>query len=126
MPTYNELILVARRKDLDEEGASKLRRFLRATARGHERLRDDPEAGVDALLKVDPRPRPRAADRGRQRDAARLLPRRTATSRSAGRSRREWDAYGRWMFENELLKRPPDAARGADQRVPAGRGAGPG
>ena len=54
VPTYDELVLVARRKDLDEGFSSKLRRFLRATARGHQRLRDDPEPGVDALLKVDP------------------------------------------------------------------------
>ena len=54
VPTYDELIFVARRKDLDEEFSSKLRRFLRATARGHERLRANPESGVDALLKVDP------------------------------------------------------------------------
>ena len=47
-------VFVARRKDLDEGFSSKLRRFLRATARGHQRLRENPELGVDALLKVDP------------------------------------------------------------------------
>src|SRR4051794_19208928 len=54
VPTYNELVFVVRRKDLDEDGASKVRRFLRATARGHQRLRANPEVGVSALLKVDP------------------------------------------------------------------------
>ena len=54
VPTYQELIFVARRKDLDEEFAGRLRRFLRATAVGHERLRSRPEVGVDALLKIDP------------------------------------------------------------------------
>ena len=88
VPTYDELIVVARRKDLDEGFSSKLRRFLRATARGHERLRADPERGVDALLEGRSGPRARAADRGRQRHAARLLPRGQGPSRSAGRSRR--------------------------------------
>ena len=37
VPTYDELVFVARRKDLDEGFASKLRRFLQATARGHQR-----------------------------------------------------------------------------------------
>ena len=34
VPTYNELIIVARREDLDAAGASRLRRFLQATAAG--------------------------------------------------------------------------------------------
>ena len=35
VPTYNELILVARREALDAAGASRLRRFITATAAGH-------------------------------------------------------------------------------------------
>ena len=42
VPTYNELVFVARRADLDEDGASRLRRFLQATARGHELLQQRP------------------------------------------------------------------------------------
>ena len=38
VPTYDELILVARRESLDAAGASRLRRFITATAAGH-RLR---------------------------------------------------------------------------------------
>ena len=53
MPTYNELILVARRESLDAAGASRLRRFITATAAGHRLVRDDPAVGVDALLKAD-------------------------------------------------------------------------
>ena len=37
VPNYNELVFVARRKDLDEGFSSKLRRFMRATAEGHQR-----------------------------------------------------------------------------------------
>ena len=124
VPTYDELIMVARRKDLDEDFSSKLRRFLRATARGHQRLRANPETGVDALLKVDPGPRARAADRGRQRHAARLLPE-DKDKPFGWQEPAEWDAYGDWMFESELLKQPAGRGSGADQRVPAGRGAGP-
>ena len=35
VPTYNELIFVARRESLDAAGASRLRRFITATAAGH-------------------------------------------------------------------------------------------
>ena len=52
VPTYDELVFVARRQDLDEDGASRIRRFLQATARGHKALEQDPKAGVDALLEA--------------------------------------------------------------------------
>ena len=121
-PTYDELIFVARRKDLDEGFSSKLRRFLRATAKGHERLRANPNVGVDALLKVDP-----GLERGLQtdvvsRDAAGLLPRgprpavRLAGAERVGRLRR-------LDVRAEAAQAAAEGRRGADQRVPAGRGA---
>ena len=103
VPTYNELIFVARRQDLDAAGASRLRRFLSATAAGHRLLRENPQAGVDALLKAD-----KGLDAGcRRRRSRRRCPssslsrrpgrtvrrparrrhRRTRTCRGAGRSR---------------------------------------
>ncbi len=54
VPEYNELIFAAKRDGLDEQGASRLRRFLQATARGHERLRSDPDTAVDGLLEANP------------------------------------------------------------------------
>ena len=52
VPAYDELVFVARKEDLDEDGASRIRRFLQATARGHRLLEQDPAAGVDALMKA--------------------------------------------------------------------------
>ena len=37
---------------------------------------------------------------------------------------RQWDAYGRWMQENGLLKRPPVAARALTNEFLPGAGAG--
>ena len=101
VPTYDELIFVARRQDLDAAGASRLRRFLSATAAGHRLLRENPQAGVDALLKADKGLDARPAGGGDQGDAAGLLPGAEredraapsttppvdATCRGAGRSR---------------------------------------
>jgi putative hydroxymethylpyrimidine transport system substrate-binding protein len=124
VPTYAELVLTARRKDLDEEGASRIRRFLRATARGHERLRERPQTGVDALLKVD-----RGLDRGLQEAAvAATLPVFFPADRSKPfgyQDPREWDAYGRWMLENKLLTRPPDARRALTNEFLPGQGLDP-
>ena len=61
MPTYAELVFVARRRDLDEEFGAKVRRFMQATARGHAALREDPQAALDGLLAADP-----GLDRGLQ------------------------------------------------------------
>ena len=125
VPTYDELILVARRKDLDEAFASKLRRFLRATARGHERLRANPETGVSALLKVDP-----GLERGLQTAVvSATLPVFFPTDRDkpfGWQEPREWDAYGRWMFENQLLKRQPDASSALTNEFLPGEGLDPG
>ncbi len=124
VPTYNELIFAARRKDLDEAGASKLRRFLRATARGHERLRKDPESGVNALLKIDP-----GLERGLQTDvvSATLPVFFPAGDKPFGwQEPGEWDAYARWMFENKLLKQPQDGAAALTNEFLPGEGLDPG
>jgi putative hydroxymethylpyrimidine transport system substrate-binding protein len=105
VPTYDELIFVARRSDLDEAGASRLRRFLQATARGHELVKRRPQAGVDALLEADP-----GLDRGLQEAAVRatlpvFFP--EDDERPFGyQDPAEWVAYERWMRDAGLLKRP--------------------
>ncbi len=35
---------------------------------------------------------------------------------------REWDAYGRWMFENRLLTRQPDASAALTNEFLPGEG----
>ena len=117
-------IFVARRKDLDEEFASKLRRFLRATAVGHERLRANPEVGVDALLKVDPGLERGPADRRGERDAAGLLPRGPRPSVRLAGAERVGD-YGDWMYEQKLLKQPPEAAEALTNEFLPGEGLSP-
>lgn len=103
VPTYNELILVSRRESLDSEGASKLRRFLQALTRGHERLRSDPEAAVDALLEANP-----DLERGLQAAVVdRTLPvffPEDGSKPWGYQEPAEWLAYGEWMRENGLLR----------------------
>jgi putative hydroxymethylpyrimidine transport system substrate-binding protein len=106
VPTYNELIVVARREDLTEEGSGRLRRFMLATTRGHEALREDPDSGVPPLLEAD-----RGLDRGLQRDVIRatlpvFFP--EDEERPFGWQDPEaWTRYGEWMLDRELVTRPP-------------------
>jgi putative hydroxymethylpyrimidine transport system substrate-binding protein len=108
VPTYNELVFAARRKDLDEAGGSRLRRFLQATARGTRLVEQSPQKGGD------------------QGDAAGVLPRGQGPAlRLAGP-----DAVER-VRDVDALAGPAQAARAggasaADERVPAGRRPGPG
>ena len=120
VPNYNELIFVARREYLDQDGASKVRRFLQATARGHQLVRDDPDAGVDAVL---------GADRGLERKLqAAVIEVTTPLFFPDGehtfgwQEPAEWDAYGRWMYENKLLERRPEAAAALTNEFLPGEG----
>jgi putative hydroxymethylpyrimidine transport system substrate-binding protein len=125
VPAYNELIFVARREDFDEEGASRLRRFLQAAARGHRILRDDPDVGVDALMDAS-----NGLDRGLQAAAVKatlpvFFP--EDKERTFGwQDPAKWDAYGRWMQDNGLLRRPPDAERALTNEFLPGEGLDPG
>ena len=123
VPTYDELILVARRESLDEAGASRLRRFLTATAAGHRLLRDDPAVGVDALLKAD-----EGLDRGLQEAAVEA----TLPVFFPGQPDQpwgwmepvDWANYERWMRANQLLKRPPSEAPPLTNEFLPGEGLG--
>jgi putative hydroxymethylpyrimidine transport system substrate-binding protein len=107
VPTYAELVVVARRKDLDTDGASRVRRFLQATARGYTAVKADPVAGVDALLAAD-----KSLDRGLQEASIRatlpvFFP--AAANRPWGwQDRADWDRYAAWMKANGLLKGEPN------------------
>jgi putative hydroxymethylpyrimidine transport system substrate-binding protein len=124
VPTYNELVFVARRSDLDEDGASRLRRFLQATARGHALLERRPEAGVDALLEADG-----GLDRGLQEAAVKatlpvFFPQ--DDDRPFGfQDPAQWAAYERWMRDQELLKQPVGRAPLTNEFLP-GEGLDPG
>ena len=125
VPAYDELVFVSRRENLDEDGASRIRRFLQATARGHRLLEQDPKVGVDALMKAS-----NGLDRGLQEAVVKAtLPVFFPTGKDKPYGWQEpaqWDAYGRWMQENGLLKRPPNAARALTNEFLPGEALDPG
>jgi putative hydroxymethylpyrimidine transport system substrate-binding protein len=124
VPTYNELIFVARRSDLGGDGAARLRRFLQATARGHQLLERRHEVGVDALLEADG-----GLDRGLQEAVVKatlpvFFP--EDDERPFGYMEpAEWAAYEDWMRERGLIKQPPGRAPLTNEFLP-GEGLDPG
>jgi putative hydroxymethylpyrimidine transport system substrate-binding protein len=109
VPTYNELILVARREDLDAAGASRLRRFLSATAQGVRMLQSDVGAGLNPLLNAD-----KSLDKGLQEAAIKAtLPVFAPADKEkpwGWQEPVEWANYERWMRSSNLLKQPPSEA----------------
>ena len=125
VPTYDELVFVARRSDLDEAGSSRVRRFLNATAQGHEELRRSPETGLNGLLRADP-----GLDRGLQAAAVKAtLPvffPADAAKPFGWQDPDEWDAYAAWMRENDLVTGPQPGARAMTNEFLPGEGLDPG
>ena len=125
VPTYDELVFVARRRDLDEEFGAKLRRFLQATARGHEALKADPATGVDGLLAAD-----KGLDRGLQEAVVKATlpvffpadPERPFGYQDA----REWQRYADWMLDEGLIKRRQSAEQVMTNEFLPGEGLDPG
>ena len=110
-----------RRAKTSTSAALEVRGFLQATARGPRGAARRSRRGADALLKADPGPRPRPPAGRRRGDAAGLLPRRRRPAvRLAGPSRVE--RLRRWMPTRGCSGSRRRRA-GADERVPAGRGA---
>jgi putative hydroxymethylpyrimidine transport system substrate-binding protein len=116
VPPYDELIIVARRGEVGRRAAT-LRRFLQALARAHTSLRADPKAGVEALLEAN-----RDLDPGLQREAVtRTLP--AFFPSEAGRpwgwqNLHQWQAYARWMYDNDLIKQPASPAAVTNDLLP--------
>ena len=104
VPTYNELVLVARASDLRRRGEL-FRSFLQALAQGQRTVRKDPALGVDALLAAD-----KNLERGDTTASVRAtLPvffPRGASKPFGYMDPRQWAAYSRWMQENDLIKQP--------------------
>jgi putative hydroxymethylpyrimidine transport system substrate-binding protein len=120
VPTYNELVVVAREQDVRKRGPL-LRRFMRALALGHQTLRSNIDGAVDELVKANP-----DLDRKLQRAQVKAtLP----VFFPAGKDRpfgyqdpAAWKRYTQWMLDNDLLANPVAANRAMTNEFLPGEG----
>lgn len=123
VPTYNELVLVTTEAYAKDHGPL-LRRFLQGLARGHEALRANPDAGVQPLLEANQDLR-QATVRA-QVDATLPVFFPADKAQPFGwMEEDEWLAYGRWMFDNGLLKQQEDPRKALTTEFLPGEGPRP-
>jgi putative hydroxymethylpyrimidine transport system substrate-binding protein len=122
VPTYNELVVVAREEDVRENGGAKVRRFMRALGEGVRALRRDPAAGITPLLRAN-----RDLDRRLQEASVKatlpvFFP--ADASKPVGyMEQAEWARYADWMARNRLLRTPPGGAPALTNEFLPGEGA---
>jgi len=119
VPAYDELVLVANEDAIDRD-APKLRAFIGALSRGTRDLRRDPDQAVKGLLEANP-----DLDAKLQRASVKVtLPLFSAPKGKpyAYQDPAQWDAFGAWMKENNLLRTGPDAKRAFSNELVPGAG----
>jgi putative hydroxymethylpyrimidine transport system substrate-binding protein len=123
VPRYDELVLVARRDTVAEHGPM-LRKMLRALDQGHQRLRDDPAAGIQPLLRANPDLREPTV----REQVEATLPVFFPEDRSkpwGWMDAESWQAFGQWMQDNDLLSSPIDGGDAQTTEFLPGEGAQP-
>jgi putative hydroxymethylpyrimidine transport system substrate-binding protein len=119
VPTYDELVLVANADALDRDG-DKLRAFIGALSRGVRELRANPDDGIDGLLDANPDLDPKLQRASVKVTLPLMAP---PEGKPFGwQDPREWDAFGAWMQEKNLLKEPPDVPASFDNSLLPGSG----
>jgi putative hydroxymethylpyrimidine transport system substrate-binding protein len=124
IPTYDELVLVAR-ADVLAKKESSIRRLVRAVGQGYEAVRENPEEGIKPLLAANKELDPELQLEVTKRTLDVFWP--SDKSKPWGwLSHDTWTNYAEWMLENGLLtKRLPLDVAVTNDFLP-GEGAGSG
>jgi putative hydroxymethylpyrimidine transport system substrate-binding protein len=108
VPTYDELVFVARRSTLEEEGP-KIRLFISALKRGTEAAVAKPKAASEAILAANSSLEPKLTEA--QIAATLPLLEGTAAGKPYGYlDPKEWEAFAAWMRDEELISELPKAS----------------
>jgi putative hydroxymethylpyrimidine transport system substrate-binding protein len=122
VPTYDELVLVARSSEISKH-IDVIRRFVQALGRGYEAVRSNPSAAVDNLVKANP-----SLNRKLQLASVNAtLPDYFPSGTDAGRpwgwqDPTQWTTYGQWMLGQHLISGPNAFIDASTNELLAGQG----
>jgi putative hydroxymethylpyrimidine transport system substrate-binding protein len=108
VPTYDELVLVARRSTLEEDG-ERIRLFINTLRRGTEAAAANPEAATEAILAANSDLEPKLAE-AQVKATLPLLSARTPGKPYGWMNPEEWETFAGWMRDEELIEGQPKAA----------------
>jgi putative hydroxymethylpyrimidine transport system substrate-binding protein len=107
VPTYDELVFVARRSTLEEKG-QRIRLFMQALKRGTEAAVASPKAATEALVAANSELEPKLTEA--QVEATVPLLENTPAGKPYGwMNPKEWEAFAGWMRDEELISGLPKA-----------------
>lgn len=108
VPTYNELVLVARRESLEAD-PDRFRLFLAALERGTAAAVEQPGAATTAITEANPDLEPKLAA-AEVKATLPLLGARTPGQLYGYMDPKEWAAFAAWMRDNGLIESLPEAS----------------
>lgn len=120
VPTYDELVLVAREDEIANR-TNMLRRFVQALGRGYQSVRSDPQAGVASLVRANPS----LSSKLQLASVSATLPSYFPASPNhpwGWQDQRQWTAYGQWMLAHHLISSPAAIADASTNQLLAGQG----
>jgi len=109
VPTYDELVLVANRKRLQEEPEA-VRLFIAALARGTVAASEHPEEATQAVLAANDALEPKLTKAEVEATLPLLHPSVPPGQPYGFMNPQEWEAFGGWMRDNELIESLPTAS----------------
>jgi putative hydroxymethylpyrimidine transport system substrate-binding protein len=109
VPTYDELVLVARRKRLEEDPQA-IRLFIAALARGTAAAADNPKAAAKALLEANPDLAPKLTEAQLAVTLPLLAPARGDRRPYGYMAPARWREFTGWMRDHELIEGLPDTS----------------
>ncbi len=120
VPTYDELVLVTREDEIANR-TNILRRFVQALGRGYESVRQDPQAGVNALVAANPSLSPKLQLASVRATLPDYFP--SDSSLPWGwQDQKQWTRYGEWMLAHHLISNPASIVAASTNQLLAGQG----
>jgi putative hydroxymethylpyrimidine transport system substrate-binding protein len=106
VPNYDELVLVVRADEAHSDGVD-LRAFMQALTRGERAVRANPAAAAKLVQAANPSLEPKLQLESIERTLPAALP--AEAGKPYGyQDPTQWATFGRWMFQQGLLKSDPD------------------